>query len=59
MSDFKEAVGTCSLGVDHSLRNSFSVELSELIDQSEVLKEKGASRTSCHRVLVVVNGRAS
>lgn len=59
MSNIEVAVSSSSLSVDHSLRDSFAVELGELIDEMDILKEKGSSSSSAHRVLVIVYWVAS
>ena len=58
MRDFKEAVRSCTFGVHDSLGNALPVELGELVDEVEILKEDGTFGSSSHRVLVVVDGRA-
>ena len=55
MSNIEVAVSTSSLGVDHSLGDSLSVELGKLVDQVDILEKDGASSAGGHRVLVVVN----
>ena len=47
-----------TLSVDDSLRDSLTSEVSELVEEVEVLGEDGAARASSHRVLVVVDGGA-
>jgi hypothetical protein len=37
MGDFEIAMGTMTLSVDNPFRNSFSVELGQLVNQVEVL----------------------
>lgn len=55
LGDLEDSMGARSLGVDNSLWNSLSVEVSELINEGEVLKENWTFWSSSHRVLVVVN----
>ena len=50
MSNIEVAVSTSSLSVNHSLWDSLSVELSELVDEVDILEEDGSSRASSHRV---------
>ena len=47
MSNLKVAVCASTLSMDNSLRDSLSVELGEFVDQMEVLKQDGSSRSSC------------
>jgi len=56
MSKFKVTMGTSTLGVDNSLRNTLSVEVSELVNKVEVLEEERTSGSSGHGVLVVIDG---
>lgn len=56
MSDLENTVSGGSLGVDDSLRNTLSSEMSELVNKVEVLDEERSIGASGHRVLVVVDG---
>jgi len=56
MSDLEVAVSASALGVDDSLGDTLSSELSELVNEVEVLDEEGAVSASTHRVLVVIDG---
>mmetsp|Transcript_39289 Transcript_39289/g.51410 ORF Transcript_39289/g.51410 Transcript_39289/m.51410 type:complete len:217 (-) Transcript_39289:43-693(-) len=58
VGDFDVSVGTSALRVDDSLGDSLAGEVSELVEEVEVLGEDGAAGTSRHRVLVVVDGGA-
>lgn len=58
MGDLQVAVGTGALGVHNSLGDSLASEMSELVEEMEVLGEDGAAGTGSHRVLVVVDGVA-
>ena len=55
MRDLEVAMGACTLGMNDSFRNSFSVEFSKLVNQVDISQENGTSRTSSQRVLVIVN----
>jgi len=55
LGDFEITMGTSSLSVDNSFRNSFSVKVSKLVNQVEVLKEDWAVFTSSEGILVVIN----
>ena len=46
MGDFEDSMSTGSLSVDHSLGDSLSVELCELVNQMHVLEEDGSSGSS-------------
>jgi hypothetical protein len=59
MSNLKVTVCTSTLSMDNSLRDSFSVELGEFVNQVEVLKKYRSSRSSSQRVLIVVNWHTS
>ena len=48
-------MGTSTLGVDNSLGDSLTGEVSELVEKVEVLSQDGAAGASGHRVLVVVD----
>ena len=56
--DFDVAVGTCTFSVDDSLRDSLTGEVSQFVEQVEVLGEDGSAGAGGHRVLVVVDGGA-
>ena len=43
--DLKKAMGACSLGVDHALRDSLPVEIGQLLDHMHILKQYGATLT--------------
>ena len=58
ISDFDITVGSGTLGVHNSLRDSLTSEVSEFVEQDKVLSEDGSAGTSSHRVLVVVDGHA-
>ena len=58
VGDLAVAVSASALGVDDSLRDSLASEVSEFVQQVEVLSEDGAAGTGRHRVLVVVDGGA-
>ena len=51
-------MGTSTLSVDDSLRDSLAGEVCQLVEKNEVLGENGAAGTSRHGVLIVVDGRA-
>ena len=55
ISDFDITVGSGTLGVHNSLRDSLTSEVSKLVEEVEVLGEDGTTRTGGHGVLVVVN----
>ena len=55
ISDFEETVGTSTLSVDNSLWDSLSSEMSELVQEGEVLGEDWATWSSSKGVSVVVN----
>jgi hypothetical protein len=57
--DFKVAVGSSSLSMDDSLGNSLSVEMSELVNEVEVLEDNRSVGSNGHAVLVVGNGRSA
>ena len=46
MSDLEFSVSSSSLGVDDSLRDTFTVEVSKQVDQVEILKEERAILTN-------------
>jgi len=48
-------VSTSTLGMDNSLRDTLSIEMSKLVDKVEILEKKRSTRSSRHGVLVVVN----
>jgi len=56
VSKFKVTMSTSTLGVDNSLGNTLSVEVSELVNKMEVLEKKRTSGASRHGVLVVIDG---
>ena len=56
IGDFNIAVGTCTLSMHNSLGDSLTSKVSKLVKEVEVLSEDGATGTSGHRVLVVVDG---
>ena len=56
LGDFEDSMGSSTLGVNNSLRNSLSVEVGKLVNKSEILQQNRTSGSSSHRVLVVVNG---
>ena len=47
-----------ALGMDDSLWDSLTGEVSKFVEQVEVLGEDGSTWAGRHRVLVVVDGRA-
>lgn len=55
MSNIEVAVSSSSLGVDNSFRDSLTVELSQLVDEVNVLEKEWSSGASAHRVLIVIN----
>lgn len=42
MRDLELAVGTSTFGVDNTLRNTLTVEVSQQVDEVEVLQQQGA-----------------
>ena len=56
IGNFEESMGCGTLGVHNSLGDSLTGEVSELVEEMEVLSEDGATGTSGHRVLVVIDG---
>ena len=58
VGNLKVSVSTGALSVDSSLGDSLASEMSELVEEVEVLGEDGAAGTSSHGVLVVVDGHA-
>ena len=58
VSDLDVAVGASTLRVHDSLGDSLTSEVSELVEEVEVLGKDGAAGASSHRVLVVVDGHA-
>jgi len=54
--DLDITVGGRALGVDDTLGDALTVEMSELVNQGEVLEDDGATWPNSHRVLVVVDG---
>ena len=59
VGDLKESMGTSSLGMDDSLWDSLSSEVSKLIQEGEVLGQNWTTWTSGERVLVIVNWSTS
>lgn len=57
MGHFEITMGTSTLGVDDSLRDSFTVEVGQFVDKVEVLEKNRAVFAGQEGVLVVVNGR--
>jgi len=55
VSDLKDTMGTGTLGVDNTLRDTFSVEVSELINKMEILKQDRSPLSSSLGSLVVLN----
>ena len=56
MGNLELSIGTCTLGVDNTLRDTLAVEVSELVDQVEVLEEERAVRATSSLVgLSMVN----
>ena len=55
LGNLEEAVSTSALGVDDSLWDSLSGEVSHLVEKSEVLSEDWATWTGSQGVLVVLN----
>ena len=53
---FEITMSTSTLGVDDSLRDSFTVEVGQLVDKVEVLEKDRAVFASEERILVVVDG---
>ena len=51
-------MGGSTLSMHHSLGDSLTGEVSEFVEEVEILGEDGATGTSGHRVLVVVDGHA-
>ena len=49
-------MGASALSVDDSLWDSLTGEVSELVEEVEVLGEDGSAGAGGHRVLVVVDG---
>ena len=58
VGDLNIAVCASTLSVDDSLGDSLTGEVSELVEEVEVLGKDGATGASSHRVLVVVDGGA-
>ena len=56
ISNLHITVGTSTLSMNNSFRNSFAGEVGKLVKKVEILGENGATGTSCHGVLVVVDG---
>lgn len=48
LGNLEDSVGTRSFGMDNSLWNSLSIEVSELVNEGEVLKQDWASWSSSH-----------
>ena len=48
LSNLEDSVGTRSFGMDNSLWDSLSIEVSELVNKGEVLKQDWASWSSSH-----------
>ena len=55
VGDCEDTVGTCSFGVDDSLGDAFAVELSQFVNEVEVLKQDRSTRASCLREHIIVN----
>ena len=49
-------MSTGTLSMHDSLRDALAGEMSEFIQEMEVLGEDGTAGASCHRVLVVIDG---
>ena len=56
MGHFEITMGTSTLGVDDSLRDSFTVEVGQLVNKLEVLEKDWTVFAGEERVLVVVDG---
>lgn len=48
VSDFEDTVCTSTLGMDGSLGDALASEVSELVNQREVLDEEGAAVAGTH-----------
>lgn len=59
IGNLKITVSASTLGMDDSFGNSFSVEMSKLVDKMEVLQKDRTIFTGGKRVLVVIDGRTS
>ena len=59
VGDLDISMGTSALGMHNSLRDSLTSEVSEFVQEVEVLGKDGAARASRQRVLVVVDGGAA
>lgn len=57
--NFKVAVSSSSLSMDDSLGDSLSVEMSELVNEVEILEDNRSVGSNGHAVLVVGNGRSA
>ncbi len=57
MRDLEVAPRTRALRVDHTLRDPLPVEVGQLLDQVDVLKQRRPARTRRQRVLIVVDRR--
>ena len=55
IGDLNVSVCASTLGMDNSLWNSLTREVSEFVEQVEVLREDGPAGTRSHRVLVVID----
>lgn len=58
VSGFEITVRTSTLGVDDTLGDSLAIEVSQLVNQVEILEQNRAELSCSHRVLVIVDGRA-
>jgi len=59
IGDLAISMSAGTLGVHNSLGDSLTSEVSELVEEVEVLGKDGATRTSRHGVLVIVDRRAT
>ena len=57
VGDFNVSMGSGTFSVDDSLWDSLTGEVSEFVEEMEVLGEDGSAGAGRHRVLVVVDGR--
>lgn len=55
MSSFKVAMSTSALCMDNSFWNSLSVEMSEFVNQVNVVEGHWAVLSSCNWVLIIIN----
>ena len=58
MSNLKVTKGSTSLGVYHSLRDSFPVKVAHLIQKLDILKQDRSSRSHCHGGCLGINGNS-